>query len=167
MQVVRMSTPSQAIGDLYVMREEFGYDAIPELNIALLGDVDNSRVMLSLIKILLNLGYKGKMTLFGYIDQTFEFFYGMHKVDSIEDAIKDADVIMTGRHKKLKTLAHQLDFKHLDHMRDNAIVMAPGPVTHYEMTNMIKESKHARIKEQVEAGVRTKRAILRHMRSVN
>ncbi len=163
--------PTQALLDLFTIR--FHKNRIDGLNVAIIGDVAHSRVAKSNIYALSKLGARvrivGPPTLMpaSVNDLDVEVF------DSIEQGIKDADVIMTlrlqlERQSKgfLPSLEEYFDLygvtnERLSLAKNDVIIMHPGPMNRgVEISSEVADGPRSVILEQVTNGLAVRMAIL-------
>ena len=93
-------------------------------------------------------------------------------VKDIEDAAKDADVVMTLRiqyerfekelNLDLETYKseYQLSSEKLENAKGDAIIMHPGPVNYIEITEAVYDSENSVIRQQIANGVAIRMAVL-------
>jgi len=163
--------PTQALLDMFTMREAKG--GFEGLKVAIIGDIMHSRVARSNM---IGLGKMGaKVYIFGpptLIPPGIEKM-GCTVCQSLEEAIKDADVVMGLRIQKerlRKALIPSteeysrffgVDVKHLAWAKKDVLVMHPGPVNRgVEMTSLLIDSDQSKINEQVTNGVAVRMALL-------
>jgi len=130
--------PSQSLLDLMTINEHFGH--FDGLKVAIIGDLEHSRVAHSDAEILTQLGAE---VYFGGLDSwyTSEFqAVGPHK--SVDDLCKEMDVVMLLRvqHERLSAEENQdfskadyfekygLDMRRVNLMKKDAMIMHPAPV---------------------------------------
>ena len=164
--------PTQALLDLFTMREEFG--DIRGLEVCIAGDVKFSRVARSNIYALKTLGANvrvcGPRTL---IPAGIEAL-GVTLYDRIEEAADGANVLMAlriqlerqeaglfpslGEYTKFYGLSERV----LARAAKGAIVMHPGPMNRgVEVTDGLAESAACRVERQVSNGLAVRMAILK------
>ena len=166
--------PTQALLDMYSIIEKKG--KIEGLNIAIIGDIANSRVARSnvfgLTKLGANVTLAGPSTL---VSKNMEILSKNVKVvNNIEEGIKDSDVIMGlrvqfERQKKMPfpdTREYHQIFGLKEDMlklaKDDVIIMHPGPVNRgVELSTQVIDGKNSIINEQVKNGVAIRMAILK------
>lgn len=166
--------PTQALLDMYSIIEKKG--KIEGLNIAIIGDIANSRVARSnvfgLTKLGANVTLAGPSTL---VSKNMEILSKNVKVvNNIEEGIKDSDVIMGlrvqfERQKKMPfpdTREYHQIFGLKEDMlklaKDDVIIMHPGPVNRgVELSTEVIDGKNSIINEQVKNGVAIRMAILK------
>ena len=168
----RNEHPTQALLDLYTMREAIG--DLQGTKIAIIGDVLHSRVARSNIWLLQKIGMDihlcGPPTL---LPKTFGE-YGVKVHWNIEDAISDADVIMVLRlqtERQEKGLIPStdeynrlfgLDHKKIKLAKKNVKVLHPGPMNRgVEISSSLADDpKYSLINKQVLNGVTVRMALL-------
>ena len=169
--------PSQALLDLYTIRNHFG--SFSGLKIAIVGDIKHSRVARSDIWGMNTMGAKivlcAPSTL---LPKEFgEFINQCHLTNvsiepKIESALKNADVIMTLRLQLerqqsglLPSLREYVNFYQLNKERlmlakPNAIIMHPGPINEgIEISTEIAHGAQSVIDEQVTNGLAIRMAL--------
>ncbi len=163
--------PSQALLDAFTIRQHKGSCA--GLTVTIAGDITHSRVVRSNIYCLTKLGAKvrivGPRTMVppGIQQLGCEVFY------NLEEAIKDADVIMMlriQRERQGKTLIPSLreysrffglNEQRLKLAKPDAIVMHPGPMNRgVEIASAVADGAQNVILDQVENGVAVRMALL-------
>jgi aspartate carbamoyltransferase catalytic subunit len=161
--------PTQCLLDLMTIREEFG--KFDKLNVAIIGDLRNSRVAHSNATLLKRLGahlyFAGPAQ---WHDASLDAYGSRVTVD---DAVKNADVVMLlrvqhERHDEKGSFAkdeyHQtygLTMKRWESMKPRSIIMHPAPVNRdVELADALVEAPNARIVKQMENGVYLRMAVL-------
>ncbi|MDN5248053.1 MAG: aspartate carbamoyltransferase catalytic subunit [Wolbachia endosymbiont of Tyrophagus putrescentiae] len=165
--------PTQALADYFVIRCYKKH--IKDLKVVICGDVLHSRVARSNIRLLKMLGVK--ITLVAPPTLVCKHFSEVDSVHySLEEGIKDADVIMLLRlqtermnnsnyipSKKEYFHLYGLDSEKLSHAKSDVIVMHPGPVNRgVEIGSDIADNV---ILQQVESGLAMRKAILHYYSS--
>ena len=163
--------PTQALLDLYTMREKKG--SLQGLQVAIAGDLMHSRVVRSNIWALTKMGATVRLaappTL---MPRGFEQT-GAIICPTVQDAVRDADVVM-GLRIQLERMKKALfpsiseyarffalDEKTIALAKPDAIIMHPGPCNHgVEMPTLVYDSPRSVINEQVTNGVAVRMAIL-------
>jgi aspartate carbamoyltransferase catalytic subunit len=163
--------PTQALLDMMTIRTRKG--RIAGLKVAIVGDISHSRVARSNIHGLTKMGahvfVAGPATMLPRgIDKL-----GVVAYDRIEEAIKDADVVMmlriqTEREKQnlfpsLREYAKyfSLNRRNITLAREDCIVMHPGPLNRgVEISPDIADGPHSVILDQVTNGVAVRMALL-------
>ncbi len=164
--------PTQALLDLYTIKEVL--DSVSGRKIAIVGDILHSRVARSNIWLLQKMGMDihvcGPPTL---LPKSFSD-YGVKVHWDLNDAIKDADIIMTLRlqmERQTKGLIPSLDEYHrlfgLDHKKiklakKNVKLLHPGPMNRgVEVTSELADDlNYSLINKQVANGVAIRMALL-------
>jgi aspartate carbamoyltransferase catalytic subunit len=162
--------PTQALLDLYTLREEFG--DLRGRKIAFVGDVLHSRVAHSSIAGLRNLG--AEVVLVG--PEPFlpdDFMQPGARVERDFDAVLpelDAVVLLRIQRERFDTMPmtddeyiakYRLDGKRLGRLRDETIVMHPGPYNRgVELDDSVLEFAGWRYARQVMHGVSVRMAVL-------
>ena len=163
--------PTQALLDIFTIQEH--KINLKGLNVAIIGDIDHSRVARSDIWAMNKLGMNIKI--FGpptMIPANIEPFK-CSLASSIKDAVRDADVIIMlriqlERQSKLliPSLREYANFfglndKNLSYAKKDVIIMHPGPINRgVELSSNIADSPQSVILDQVENGVAVRMAIL-------
>ena len=163
--------PTQALLDMLTVQEAKG--RLAGLKIAIVGDIAHSRVARSNIHGFTKMGAEvvvaGPATMLPpYLDSL-----GARVAYSLEDAVRDADVIMMLRlqlermgQMYLSTLREYavtfgLAPRHLELAKKDAIVMHPGPLNRgVEISPEVADGPHSVILEQVTNGVAVRMAAL-------
>jgi aspartate carbamoyltransferase catalytic subunit len=163
--------PTQALLDLYTMREKKGH--IDGLKVVIVGDIAHSRVARSNILALKHFDTEivcsGPPTM---IPPNIENL-GVKKEYNINKAVVDADVIMMLRIQKerggissipsVKEYATLFGLKaeHIEKAKKDVIIMHPGPMNRgIEITDEVADGPYSVILDQVENGVAVRMAIL-------
>jgi len=163
--------PTQALLDMFTMREKKG--ELRGLKVAIIGDILHSRVARSNIWGLTTMGAKisvaGPATL---IPPGLEDI-GVQVFNNVEDAIRDADVVMALRLQKERqengllpsireySKVFGLNKERISLARKDALIMHPGPINRgVELTSDIADCDNSTINEQVTNGVAVRMALL-------
>lgn len=166
--------PTQALLDAMTIREHKG--AIGGLEVAIVGDILHSRVARSNIHLMTKLGANvrvaGPKTL---VPADFEHLVenGLTVCPHVEDAIRDADVVMILRIQKERmdsayfptlreySVHYGLTNERLELARKDAIVLHPGPMNRgIEISSDVADSSRSLILDQVKYGVSVRMAVL-------
>jgi aspartate carbamoyltransferase catalytic subunit len=163
--------PTQALLDMLTIQD--AKRRLAGLKVAIVGDIAHSRVARSNIHGLTKMGAEvvvaGPATMMPpYLDTL-----GARVVYSLEEAVKDADVIMMLRlqlermgQMYLSTLREYathfgLALRHLELAKEDAIIMHPGPLNRgVEISPEVADGPHSVILEQVTNGVAVRMAVL-------
>ena len=161
--------PTQALLDLYTMREHFG--KLAGLKVAIVGDLLHSRVVGSLAPALRTMG--AKVTLVG--PPTFQLpdpeVFGAEETYDFDSVIEDADVVYMLRVQLERmegaTIPSKREYNRLwglnadrhARMKDNALVMHPGPMNRgMEIDSIPADAENSFVTRQVAAGLYTRMA---------
>lgn len=161
--------PTQALLDLYTMREHFG--KLEGLKVAIVGDLLHSRVVGSLAPALRTMG--AKVTLVG--PPTFQLpdpeVFGAEETYDFDSVIEDADVVYMLRVQLERmegaTIPSKREYNRLwglnaerhARMKENALVMHPGPMNRgMEIDSIPADAQNSFVTRQVAAGLYTRMA---------
>ncbi|MDO5709821.1 MAG: aspartate carbamoyltransferase catalytic subunit [Coriobacteriales bacterium] len=161
--------PTQAMLDLYTIREHFGH--LDGLKVAIVGDLAHSRVCGSLAPALKTMG--AQVTLVA--PPTFQVgdpsWYGCEQTNHLDDVIEDMDVVYMLRvqlermegaaipSRREYNRLYGLSLEREARMKDNAIICHPGPMNRgMEIDAEVADCARSRILNQVNAGVLTRMA---------
>lgn len=161
--------PTQAMLDLYTIRKHFGH--LEGLKVAVVGDLNHSRVVGSLVPALKTMG--AEVILVG--PPTFQVsdpaWFGCPQTSNFDEVIEDVDVIYMLRvqlermegatipSRREYNRLWGLDMSRVARMKDNAIICHPGPMNRgMEINADVADCARARILDQVHAGVLTRMA---------
>ena len=161
--------PTQAMLDLYTIREHFGH--LDGLKVAIVGDLAHSRVCGSLAPALKTMG--ADVTLVA--PPTFQVgdpsWFGCSQTNHLDDVIEDMDVIYMLRvqlermegaaipSRREYNRLYGLSLEREARMKDNAIICHPGPMNRgMEIDAEVADCARSRILNQVNAGVLTRMA---------
>ena len=161
--------PTQALLDLFTIKEHFNGN-IKGKKIAIVGDIANSRVASSNIKLLTKMGLD--ITLVA--PKEFMPKTSLKNTEHLENIIDSVDIVMSlraqlERHKKpifddySEYAKHYCITKELIKDRD-ILIMHPGPVMrNIDISDEVLEDKRCVVLEQVKNGVFIRMAILKHL----
>lgn len=172
--------PTQALLDAMTIREH--KKKIQGLEVAIVGDILHSRVARSNIHLLTKLGAKVRVAGPGtLVPKEIEFFIDAGGGDNrslqvcphVEDAIRDADVVMILRIQRERqdsayfptlreyAVHYGLTNDRLDLAKKDAIVLHPGPMNRgIEIASEVADSSRSLILDQVKYGVAVRMAVL-------
>lgn len=162
--------PSQALLDMLTVKEKLG--RIEGLKIAIIGDILHSRVARSNIYGFTKLGAEVRVAgLPTMMPKDIENM-GCKVFYNIEDAIKDADVLMMLRIQLERQKAglfptvreysrlFGLDAKKLEKVKKDVIILHPGPINRgIEISSDVADSPYSLILDQVKNGVAVRMAL--------
>lgn len=163
--------PTQSLLDLLTIKEH--KKSFEGLNVAIIGDIDHSRVARSNIwampRLGINLRLYGPSTMMPKHTAPF----GCHVCKSIDEALEGADVVMMLRIQRermgkllLPSTREYAKFFGLTQARmklakEDAIVMHPGPINRgVELMSSVADSSNGVVLDQVENGVAVRMAVL-------
>ena len=163
--------PSQALLDLMTVKEEKG--RIAGLRIAIIGDISHSRVArsdcLGFTKMGAEVVFAAPPTMMPSGIESL----GATITDNMDEAIRDADVIMMLRIQKERqndylfstereySKTFGLNKKRLEGVRKEVLIMHPGPINRgVEISSDVADGPHSIILDQVTNGVAVRMAIL-------
>lgn len=163
--------PSQALLDAFTMRERLG--KLEGLRVLIVGDIAHSRVARSNFYLLNKLGAQVVLCGPGTLVPRFYRELGAEIVESLDDALPGADVVMMlrvqfermqgGYFPSEREYARRfgLNAKRLARAKSGAIVMHPGPVNRgLELSPDVADGERSVILDQVSNGIATRMAIL-------
>lgn len=163
--------PSQALLDLFTMREKKG--RLAGLKVAIVGDITHSRVARSNLYALNKVGAEVRLAGPGTMVPPGIERLGAKVFTNIEDAIRDADVVMMLRiqlerqgNTMLPSLREYSRFyglnpNNLKLAKPDALVMHPGPMNRgVEIASAVADGPQNVILDQVENGVAVRMALL-------
>jgi len=165
------SHPTQALLDIFTIREKFG--RIAGLKVTIVGDILHSRVARSNIWGLLKLGAEvtvcGPSTL---APQEFRSI-GVNVTSDVREAVRNADVVNVLRiqHERLNASFFPSDSEYARFfgispevvrlMKPEAIIMHPGPINRdVEISSIVADGPRSVILEQVTNGLAVRMAVL-------
>ena len=161
--------PTQAMLDLYTIRENFGH--LDGLKVAIVGDLSHSRVCGSLVPALKTMG--ADVTLVG--PPTFQVddpdYYGVPQTADLDAVIPEMDVVYMLRvqlermegaaipSRREYNRLWGLDMSRVNKMKPETIICHPGPMNRgMEINADVADCARSRILDQVNAGVLTRMA---------
>jgi aspartate carbamoyltransferase catalytic subunit len=163
--------PTQALLDLFTIRSH--KKKIEGLNVAIIGDIAHSRVAKSNIYGLTKLGANVRVICPPTLKPAGIENLGVEVFESIEEGIKDADVVMTLRlqlERQSKGFLPSLEeyfnlygltAERLKLAKRDAIVMHPGPMNRgVEIDSEVADGPQSVIREQVTNGIAIRMAVL-------
>lgn len=163
--------PTQALLDAFTIREKKG--TVQGLKVAIIGDITHSRVARSNIHALNKLGSKvivyGPLTMIPPLIEKM----GVTLASSMDEAIKNVDVIMMLRIQLERqsrfllpslreySIFFGLNLDRLRKAKEDVLIMHPGPINRgVEISPEVADSPYALILEQVTNGVAIRMALL-------
>jgi aspartate carbamoyltransferase catalytic subunit len=171
--------PSQGLLDALTILQS--KKKLKGLKVAIVGDIYHSRVARSNAHLLPKLG--AKVVLCGPPDLCPNEFAqigpGLAVSHHLDEALKDADVVMSLRVQKERLVGRQLGVEdYISHYqitpekfalaKKDAILMHPGPIIRgMELTSEVADGHASKILDQVHNGVKVRMAILKSLLSAN
>jgi len=163
--------PTQALLDLFTLEEYFADEGgVAGKRIAIVGDIANSRVAASDIRLLRRMG----MHITLVAPEPFMPETDLPRTDRLEDVLDDVDVIMSLR-AQLERHAKPIFEDYAEYARHYCItqerledrsvmVMHPGPVMrNIDISDAILDDPRSLVLDQVTNGVYVRMAILKHL----
>jgi aspartate carbamoyltransferase catalytic subunit len=163
--------PTQALLDLYTMREKKG--RIDGLKIAIIGDIAHSRVARSNIFTLRHFDTEVVCSAPPTMIPPYLEDLGVKVEYDVNKAVRNADVIMMLRIQKERggvsfipstkeySTFYGLKAEHLKKAKKDVIIMHPGPMNRgIEITDEVADGPYSVILDQVENGVAVRMAVL-------
>lgn len=163
--------PTQALLDALTIRRHCGH--LAGLTVAICGDVVHSRVARSDIHLLTTMGSRVRVVGPPTLVPASLRHLGVEVFHSMEDGLKDVDVVMMLRLQRERMSAglipsareyfrfYGLDRRRLALAKPAALVMHPGPMNRgVEIDSLVADSDQSVIQEQVEMGVAVRMAVL-------
>ena len=163
--------PTQALLDAFTIRERLGH--LEGLRIGIVGDIAHSRVVGSLVPLLVKMGAKpiviGPPTLM----PSEPGWWGCDWSYTLDDVLPELDVVYMLRIQMERldgaplpslreyTMLYGIDTARLAAMKPEAIIMHPGPINRgVELSAEAADSERAVILDQVNAGVAVRMSIM-------
>lgn len=163
--------PTQALLDLFTIREKRG--RLEGLKVAIIGDISHSRVARSNFHAMLKLGMKVSVAAPSTMIPPYLERFGVKVFNFMEEAIKDADVIMMLRiqlERQTNNLFPSireysrffcLNPERLKMAKEDVLIMHPGPLNRgVEIDPEVADGPYSIILNQVSNGVVVRMAIL-------
>ena len=172
--------PTQALLDCFTIFEHFKLNDLQnfaQLKIAICGDIINSRVARSNIKLLTKLGSKINLVAPATLLPRFLKQDNITKYHDLSKAVSDVNVIYTLRLQKermnncsVPSMKEYFKFYGITHnilkyAKDDAIIMHPGPINrNIEISSQIADDDNiCKILNQVRNGVAMRQAVLKFL----
>ena len=163
--------PTQALLDMYSMKEHFG--RLEGLNVSIVGDIMHSRVARSNVYGLKKMGANVTLVAPKTLLPPGVETWGVAVSHVLDPVIPDADVIMMLRVQKERlhqqffsgereySIFYGLNRKRVEMMKKDAVIMHPGPMNRgVEITYDAADSVRSIILDQVENGVAIRMTLL-------
>jgi aspartate carbamoyltransferase catalytic subunit len=168
-----VSHPTQGLLDLMTIRQH--NDDFRNMTVAIVGDIQHSRVAMSASEALQTMGI-GELRLVSpaALAPDADHFPGAHIVDNLADGLKDADVVMALRIQRERIgnldgvpgideyfANYGISHESLAYAKPDAIVMHPGPMNRgIEIEGTLADGPRSVITKQVTNGVAVRMAVL-------
>ena len=164
--------PSQCLLDMMTIHEHFGH--FKDLKVAIVGDITNSRVAKSNMELLTRLGAKVYFSGPDYwYDKQYDKFGEYLPIDELV-AQMDVMMLLRVQHERHAGDPNEAKFdakkyhdkyginqKRYNAMKDDAIIMHPGPINHdVELSGNLVEAPKCRFVRQMENGVFMRMAMI-------
>lgn len=162
--------PTQALLDAFTLRERLG--DLAGRKVAIVGDLLHSRVARSNLHALTTLGASVWLAGPATLTRGFETWPGATLASSVEEALRDADAVMTLRIQRERqdggalpslreyTARWGLTVERMRLARPGALVLHPGPMQEgVEIAADLAASERSVIRDQVENGVAVRMAV--------
>ncbi|MGK0255657.1 MAG: aspartate carbamoyltransferase catalytic subunit [Arcobacteraceae bacterium] len=166
--------PTQALLDLYTILDHYNYD-VKGKNIAIVGDILNSRVASSNLELLPRFGLIPILV----APKEFNVISKYKSVKNIKSVIDDLDIIMSlrvqyerhtflGTEKKLATVTEKYAKKYCITKKlikdKNLLILHPGPVNrNIDISDEVLQDPRSKVLEQVANGVAVRMACLKKL----
>lgn len=164
--------PSQCLLDMMTIHEHFGH--FKDLKVAIVGDITNSRVAKSNMELLTRLGAKVYFSGPEYwYDKQYDKYGAYLPIDELVDQM-DVMMLLRVQHERHAGDPNEAKFdakqyhdkyginqKRYNAMKDDAIIMHPGPINHdVELSGNLVEAPKCRFVRQMENGVFMRMAMI-------
>ncbi len=163
--------PTQALLDAFTIRERFG--RLEGLRIGIVGDIAHSRVVGSLVPLLVKMGAKPIVIGPATLMPSKPGWWGCEWSYTLDDVLPELDVVYMLRIQMERldgaplpslreyTMLYGIDAARLAAMKPEAIIMHPGPINRgVELSAEAADSERAVILDQVNAGVAVRMSVM-------
>lgn len=163
--------PTQALLDAFTMRERLG--CLEGLRVGIVGDIAHSRVVGSLVPLLVKMGAKPIVIGPATLMPSEPGWWGCDWSYTLDDVLPELDVVYMLRIQMERldgaplpslreyTMLYGIDAARLAAMRPEAIIMHPGPINRgVELSAEAADSERAVILDQVNAGVAVRMSVM-------
>ena len=163
--------PTQALLDAFTIRERFG--RLEGLRIGIVGDIAHSRVVGSLVPLLVKMGAKPIVIGPATLMPSEPGWWGCDWSYTLDDVLPELDVVYMLRIQMERldgaplpslreyTMLYGIDAARLAAMKPEAIIMHPGPINRgVELSAEAADSERAVILDQVNAGVAVRMSVM-------
>ena len=163
--------PTQALLDAFTIRERFG--RLEGLRIGIVGNIAHSRVVGSLVPLLVKMGAKPIVIGPATLMPSEPGWWGCEWSYTLDDVLPELDVVYMLRIQMERldgaplpslreyTMLYGIDTARLAAMKPEAIIMHPGPINRgVELSAEAADSERAVILDQVNAGVAVRMSVM-------
>ena len=163
--------PTQALLDAFTIRERFG--RLEGLRIGIVGDIAHSRVVGSLVPLLVKMGAKPIVIGPATLMPSEPGWWGCEWSYTLDDVLPELDVVYMLRIQMERldgaplpslreyTMLYGIDAARLAAMKPEAIIMHPGPINRgVALSAEAADSERAVILDQVNAGVAVRMSVM-------
>lgn len=163
--------PTQALLDAFTIRERLGH--LEGLRIGIVGDIAHSRVVGSLVPLLVKMGAKPIVIGPATLMPSEPGWWGCDWSYTLDDVLPELDVVYMLRIQMERldgaplpslreyTMLYGIDTARLAAMKPEAIIMHPGPINRgVELSAEAADSERAVILDQVNAGVAVRMSVM-------
>ena len=163
--------PTQALLDAFTIRERFG--RLEGVRIGIVGDIAHSRVVGSLVPLLVKMGAKPIVIGPATLMPSEPGWWGCEWSYTLDDVLPELDVVYMLRIQMERldgaplpslreyTMLYGIDAARLAAMKPEAIIMHPGPINRgVELSAEAADSERAVILDQVNAGVAVRMSVM-------
>lgn len=163
--------PTQALLDAFTMRERLGH--LEGLRVGIVGDIAHSRVVGSLVPLLVKMGAKPIVIGPATLMPSEPGWWSCDWSYTLDDVLPELDVVYMLRIQMERldgaplpslreyTMLYGIDAARLAAMRPEAIIMHPGPINRgVELSAEAADSERAVILDQVNAGVAVRMSVM-------
>lgn len=163
--------PTQALLDAFTMRERLG--RLEGLRVGIVGDIAHSRVVGSLVPLLVKMGAKPIVIGPATLMPSEPGWWGCDWSYTLDDVLPELDVVYMLRIQMERldgaplpslreyTMLYGIDAARLAAMKPEAIIMHPGPINRgVELSAEAADSERAVILDQVNAGVAVRMSVM-------
>ena len=167
----KLQHPTQALLDAFTSRERFG--RLEGLRIGIVGDIAHSRVVGSLVPLLVKMGAKPIVIGPATLMPSEPGWWGCEWSYTLDDVLPELDVVYMLRIQMERldgaplpslreyTMLYGIDAARLAAMKPEAIIMHPGPINRgVELSAEAADSERAVILDQVNAGVAVRMSVM-------
>lgn len=162
--------PTQALLDLFTLRQHFGAQALEGKKIAIVGDIINSRVAHSNMELLTRFGMEVILVAPNHFMPQTSF----RQTDDLRSIIDEVDAIMslrvqTERHESQQVMSQETYTKNYCITQEllgnrDIVLLHPGPVNRdIDIQDALLSDPRCKVLTQVKNGVAVRMAVLKHL----